>query len=39
MRLKEYENESSMNGGTLYNDLAAFDTLAPNFEMYSCGAE
>lgn len=35
MMLNEYENESSMNGGTLYGDLAAFDEMASNFVAFS----
>ena len=35
--LKEYEDESSMNGGELYGNLSAYDNLAMNFENYSCG--
>lgn len=36
MMLNEYDNESSMNGGALYDNLAAFDNLASNFENYEC---
>lgn len=32
MILKEYENESSMNGGTLYGGLNAFDTFDHSFQ-------
>jgi hypothetical protein len=37
MMLKEYEDESSMNGGELYGNLSAYDNMAMNFENYSCG--
>ena len=32
MILKEYDNESTMNGGSLYGGLSAFDTFNDNFE-------
>lgn len=39
MRLKEYENESSMNGGALYGDLSALDSFASQYEDYECGKD
>lgn len=36
MMLKEYEDESSMNGGKLYGDLSAYDDSIFSFEEYSC---
>jgi hypothetical protein len=36
MMLKEYEDESSMNGGKLYGDLSAYDSLLQNYEDYQC---
>jgi hypothetical protein len=35
MILKEYENESTMNGGSLYGGLSAFDTFNDNFQPIS----
>jgi hypothetical protein len=35
MILKEYENESTMNGGSLYGGLSAFDTFNDNFQPLS----
>jgi hypothetical protein len=32
MILKEYENESTMNGGSLYGGLSAYDTFNDNFQ-------
>ena len=37
MTITEYENESSMNGGSLYGNLAAFDSFAGQYEEYECG--
>lgn len=36
LMLKQYEDESSMNGGEIYGNLSAYDNLASNFENYSC---
>jgi hypothetical protein len=35
MILKEYENESTMNGGSLYGGLSAYDTFNDNFQPLS----
>ena len=36
MILNEYENENSMNGGSLYGNLGAYDEFDLNYENYSC---
>jgi hypothetical protein len=36
MLLKEYEDETTMNGGVLYDGLNAFDTFDYNYESYTC---
>jgi len=35
MILKEYENESIMNGGALFGGLSAYDVFDNNFQLYS----
>jgi hypothetical protein len=37
MTLKEYDNESTMNGGKLYGGLDGYDHLAGFYEDYACG--
>lgn len=34
--LKEYVNENTMNGGTLFGGLSAFDNYDNNYQIYSC---
>lgn len=39
MVLKEYNDESSMNGGALYGSLSAYDDYALSFQEYDCGTK